>query len=153
MARRQKKIRQRIERAKIKHADNPYLENILRRIENDPKYREIRIRYQNQIVCFYCGFPASGVDHQPPLSRIDEYIKVRKAKKRPIHLLKVSCCGECNRLLGNSVFSSFEAKLENLRRRLKKKYARITPEDKLQFGRLKRRLTFNRGLKRVRRYE
>lgn len=142
-----------VEKLKERHADHPYLDNIITRAVYDPEYREIKIKYQNRIVCFYCGMPATGVDHQPPLSRIDEYKKICVQKGKDMRLIKVSCCGECNRLLSNSVFSSFKAKLDNLRMRLKKKYRHIVPANKLEFGRLKRRLNFDRGLKRIQRYE
>jgi hypothetical protein len=149
MRRKKKTIAKRVAGIKSKYADHPYVNNMVNRVIADVQYHEIRIRFQNQVVCFYCGVRATGVDHQPPLSRIDEYRHICKSTGKPVLLLKVSCCAECNRLLGNSVFSSFLAKLENLRRRLAKKYAHITPEDKVQHGRLKRRLSFDRGINRI----
>lgn len=146
---RRKQLEKRVARVKEKYANSPNLPNMVKRILRDPDYKEIKIRYNHRVVCFYCGQVATGVDHQPPISKIEEYESICASQNRTAHLLKVSCCGECNRLLGNSVFSTFKAKLENLRRRLKKKYSYVKPEDKIEYGRLRRRLIFERGIKRV----
>lgn len=136
-------------KVKRKHANHKYLDNIVERIKWDFEYKEIRIKFQNRIVCAYCGEKASGMDHVIPLSEAREYVASYKEKGIDAKLYKVSCCGECNRLLGPSIFSAFEIKLQHLRKRLARKYKDLDPDDKVLIGRLNRRLNFNRGLNRM----
>lgn len=140
---------QALTKARVKYANHKYKNNILRRIKYDCQYHEIKIKHHNQIVCAYCGMPATGVDHFIPLSQVEEYIAGCERKGQEPKLFKVSCCAECNRLLGPSTFSTFEIKLNHLRKRLKKKYLGSDPNDKVLQGRLRRRLIFDRGLKRI----
>jgi hypothetical protein len=142
-------VARKLSQAKRKYKDHKYLDNILRRIKWDAEYHEIKIKYQNRIACGYCGMPASGIDHFVPLSQVEKYIEACKRQGKSPVLFKISCCAECNRLLGSSTFSTFEIRLEHLRKRLKRKYANSNKNDKLLQGRLKRRLSFDRGLKRV----
>jgi hypothetical protein len=141
--------KRKIRAAYEKYRDHQYFLNIKRRIEWDDQYHEIRIKYENRIVCAYCGMTATGMDHFIPLSQVEEHVEhCEKTGKIP-QLFKVSCCAECNRLLGPSTFSTFEIKLKHLRMRLERKYKDSNPNDRLLQGRLKRRLTFDRGLKRI----
>lgn len=55
---------------------------------------------QQPFTCFYCGDSASGMDHVPPLSRVDDY---RAFKLRHEFFIKVPCCQECNSLLSDSL--------------------------------------------------
>lgn len=127
-------------RIRQKHKDNRYLENILNRCKNEILYKEVRIKFKNQIVCAYCGILHTGFDHQPPLSRVRNYqLNCRFHKRREIYL-KVSCCAECNRILGNTFTLTFQDRLGVLRSRLE---SRTTDQS---------RLTFERGLKRCEKY-
>jgi len=54
----------------------------------------------NPFTCFYCGEPASTIDHVPPISRVDDY---RAFKLRHEFYLKVPCCKECNSTLQDSL--------------------------------------------------
>lgn len=129
---------------KRKNAGHKYLNNMLKRIVLDNEYHEVSLHNMGQVVCFYCGLTASGVDHLAPISKVDEYIKIRENKDLPVKLLKVSCCAECNRLLASSVYTTFDAKLSALRTRLKRKYSEMAL-DKREQGVLRRRLVFNKG--------
>lgn len=50
--------------------------------------------------CFYCGDPAEGLDHVPPLSLIDA-MPYEKRKQARIPAVTVACCSECNTALSN----------------------------------------------------
>lgn len=63
--------------------------------------------------CFYCGDPAEGLDHVPPLSLIDTMpYERRKASRIPATL--VACCSECNSALNNRRLVNVEERLEFL---------------------------------------
>lgn len=51
------------------------------------------------IQCFYCGIPADTQDHQPPISKFQEY---RDLCLEHGFFVKVPCCRECNSLLGDT---------------------------------------------------
>lgn len=127
-----------------------FLANHEKRDKYDPYYHEVYIRFQGHVVCVYCGQPATGLDHMPALSKFEEYVKVRVKNNEPLKALKVSCCGECNSLLSNTVTISFKHRLDTVRMRLKKKYYKaFHPTDRANLGRLARRLNFTRGINRI----
>lgn len=144
------KIKKKIEKLLIVRGDNPNVHNMIKRELYDPEYHSVQIKFQNRFVCFYCGVPATGYDHYPPLSRCDTYLEHCKQNDIKPQLLKLSCCEECNRLLGNTMTWTLEERLTIIRDRIKKKHAHVTPDDKLNHGRLLRRLHFTRGIDRLR---
>lgn len=144
------KIQKRIQKLRLTQKDNPNLDNIIRRQLYDPEYHAIQIKFQDRFVCFYCGIPATGYDHYPPLSKCESYLEECKRQNVRPQLLKLSCCGECNRLLSSTHTVTLEERLKTVRIRLKNKYAHVTPDDKLNHGRLLRRLYFTRGIERLR---
>lgn len=132
-----------------KYADHKYLTNIIRRIRHEDDYRTINVRHQNSIVCVYCGMKATGVDHVPPLSRIEVYYETCRIKEIIPFPVKISCCAECNRLLGNTYHTDITERIGALRTRLASKYSNVLPTDRLNYGRLVRRLKFEVGHKKV----
>lgn len=71
--------------------------------------------------CVYCGEPANTVDHQPPISRIDDYESLGLANE--LYVLIPSCM-DCNKLAGSVLHDSPIERLEyikdSLEKRLKK---------------------------------
>lgn len=149
------KLLKKLNHIREKYADHKYLENMLKREIYDPEYHVINIKYQNTIVCYYCGMPATGYDHVPPLSKCDDYVIRCKQQDVKPQLLKLSCCGECNILLGPTHTRNLEERLKLLRQRIRRKYSETTPEsNRVLYGRVLRRITFERGINRTRgRYE
>lgn len=76
----------------------------------------------NRFECFYCGAPAPDRDHCPPLSRVNDYKSLRLHREE---YLKVPCCPECNELLGDSLQENIHERHDHLKRKLKKRYAKI----------------------------
>jgi len=68
--------------------------------------------------CVYCGNEAEVLDHAYPASREPSLAPEGM-------LLLVPACHECNGLLGDELHQNMSQRKEYLRRRLKKKYAKI----------------------------
>lgn len=60
--------------------------------------------------CFYCGDPAEGLDHVPPISMIDT-MPYEKRKKDRIPAVTVACCSECNSALSSRRLSTVDDRL------------------------------------------
>lgn len=71
--------------------------------------------------CFYCGHPADCLDHHPPISKVDEYEAFVLVDERYV---KVWCCQECNRILGDSLQLTLLERDDELKARLAKKYSK-----------------------------
>jgi len=83
------------------------------------KYKRFMVDY---FLCFYCGANAATEDHQPPLSRVDDFVSLYGDSS---HLFKlVPCCTECNALLGANLHRDLEERHNWLKMRLRKKYKR-----------------------------
>ena len=141
---------QRLAALEIKHENNPNLDNILKREKYDREYHIIDIKFNNRIVCFYCGVDATGYDHVPPISHFESYMQKCIELNRKPQVLKLSCCAECNILLNNTMTTSLIERLSLARFRIKRKYyGKVDPKDRITLGRLGRRLSFNRGINRT----
>ena len=71
--------------------------------------------------CYYCGENASCFDHTPPISLIESYI----ATKQKAEFLRVPSCIECNAILKNYDSSTLSIRMEELKRRLERKYSKV----------------------------
>lgn len=60
--------------------------------------------------CFYCGDPAEGLDHVPPISLID-VMPYKKRKQDRIPAVTVACCQECNSALSNRRLATVDDRL------------------------------------------
>ena len=60
--------------------------------------------------CFYCGDPAEGLDHVPPISLIDA-MPYKKRKQDRIPAVTVACCQECNSALSNRRLTTVDDRL------------------------------------------
>lgn len=88
----------------------------------DGLYTLMRHDPENPFSCFYCGEPASGVDHQPPISRVSDYQSIQL--KREIYL-KVPCCEECNNLVGEELTIDLLERERFVKHKLDKKYRKL----------------------------
>lgn len=77
-------------------------------------------------VCVYCGDPADSVDHVPPSSRVSDYQALGLEKEE---YLLVKACRSCNKLLSDSLQDSIISRIDELKRRLKKRKAYWTADD------------------------
>jgi len=68
--------------------------------------------------CFYCGDPADTVDHYPPVSRVNDY---RALGNRYETYITVSCCSQCNSILGNTLQDTLLERAEVAKTMLEKK--------------------------------
>lgn len=81
------------------------------------------------LVCYYCMEPADTMDHVPPISltyaRGAEYFE-----RKNIKLVKVSCCRECNSLLGAVDKLTVERRARYIYDKLLKRYKRLLASPK-----------------------
>jgi hypothetical protein len=90
--------------------------------------------------CYYCGMPATGVDHVVPLSILYTLIDIKEKGLLRNRITIVSCCNECNTLLGTSYQETLKQRKTYLKRKLKKKYRKVfstvefTKSELKQFG-------------------
>src|SRR5262249_34750965 len=71
--------------------------------------------------CTYCGQPASGWDHVPPL----HYIERLTEEQRFPPQAALPACAECNGLFGGVLLTTLDARRKLLRERLRRKYRRV----------------------------
>jgi hypothetical protein len=64
-------------------------------------------------ICFYCGEPATDVEHVKPRSLVGE------------RTIKVKSCRECNLFASNLLFETMDEKRDYIHTRIKKKYNRV----------------------------
>ncbi len=60
--------------------------------------------------CFYCGDPAEGLDHVPPISMIDN-MPYEKRKRDKIPAVTLACCSECNSALSSRRLQTVDDRL------------------------------------------
>ena len=87
--------------------------------------------------CFYCGDPASTLDHVPPLNEMD-HLPYEKRKRDKIPASLLPCCLECNQALGSRRLVYVEERLLFLESyydaKLKKKSAQWTDDEINELG-------------------
>ena len=97
-------------------------------------------RDENWPLCVYCGRPAGTRDHVPPISRVNDYDSL--GLQTPIYV-KVPACAECNTIGSDQLQESFMDRVEFIKDKLARKYARAlaTPDwDEEELGKLGRNL-------------
>jgi hypothetical protein len=80
--------------------------------------------------CYYCGDPATSIDHVVPQSMLqtlrllgdDEATAVLARHGR---VMLVPCCRECNSILGNKYFDTLRKRKEHLKRRLRERNRKL----------------------------
>jgi len=109
------------------------------------RYKALEPRYQwlwNGTNCYYCGQLADTKDHIPPIS-IAYALGADRLNRRNFQLWKVTCCKECNSVLGDRFILSPERRGKwlyeyYLRKRYKKLaqngWARFSQEELEEFG-------------------
>jgi hypothetical protein len=70
--------------------------------------------------CFYCGQDGGTVDHQPPLSVIEDMV----TSGLGFECVKVPACHHCNSLLGQFPSTTLSERFEELKEKLRKKYCK-----------------------------
>ena len=74
------------------------------------------------IECIYCGLPADTRDHVPPLNRVEDYQHIGLAQE---FYLKVPSCKQCNSLANEHLQDSIFDRIEFVKDKLARKYARL----------------------------
>lgn len=72
-------------------------------------------------LCVYCGQPADSLDHQPPLSRVDDYQKLYLEREQ---YWQVKACKPCCEILGNDLHKDIFVRIEALKYRLQRSLRR-----------------------------
>lgn len=72
--------------------------------------------------CFYCGDRAETWDHQPPISRVDDYRALNFEREI---FIKVPCCKECNSLAGDTLTSSLIERDTLIKTKIFERYHKI----------------------------
>ena len=99
---------------------------------NGDKHKELRTRldvcylnpFKGLTVCYYCGDPASTIDHVPPLDFVDAYGSDH-CVRYDIDMVKVPSCSECNRHLGNRPLLTLRDRAEFIYDDISRTYKRI----------------------------
>ena len=90
-------------------------------------------------VCYYCGEPASGVDHVTPqstLRMLGDYIENPCTSRYET----VTCCFECNTGLGDRLYTTIAERKAAAKEHLRRKYRKylemrnFTDDDLEEFG-------------------
>lgn len=76
-------------------------------------HKYIRHYISEGYYCFYCGDPAEGLDHVPPLSLID-VIPYEQRKRARIPASLLPCCKECNSALSSRRLVTVDDRLDFL---------------------------------------
>lgn len=71
--------------------------------------------------CYYCGDPATTMDHCPAVSVSYAY-GYDYFEKQNIKFWKVSCCRQCNLILGDRFLNTLSRRIRYVYDRLQKKY-------------------------------
>ena len=84
----------------------------------------MRFTFGNKHICTYCGEPADTIDHTIPYSIFhDEEISGHR-KNFSVGFMTY-CCRECNNLLGNRMFYTFQERCKYVNTRLRNKYKKF----------------------------
>jgi hypothetical protein len=87
--------------------------------------------------CYYCGEPADGRDHSPPLAWI-EARSLAAWRGSGIRLWLVPCCTHCNNALGDMPLFTLQERAEHicasLERKFEKKAVQWTADELLEMG-------------------
>lgn len=113
--------------------------NRKREMKWDQVYSYLGLRDEDDwYKCFYCGLPASSVDHQPPLSVISSMVTAGE----PFEAVRIPACLECNSLLSNYKTFTVAERFDLAKNKLRKKYRKElkiagtwAEEDLAEFGR------------------
>ncbi len=79
--------------------------------------------------CYYCGMPASAVDHVIPQSLLRMYDRIADPEIYDALVrrrrLTVPCCHECNCLLGATIQKTIQKRKQYLKERLRRRYKKL----------------------------
>lgn len=77
--------------------------------------------------CYYCGLPASCVDHVIPRAVLKSLSDVSETLGRTVsgRTLTVPSCRECNQLLGDSFQETLAERKNVLKTKLRKRYEKL----------------------------
>ena len=80
--------------------------------------------YDGPTPCYYCGLPATCIDHVVPLSLINsledaDLLEIMLNRRRR---LTVDACHECNALLGGRYFPLLSERVAYVKKRLAKRH-------------------------------
>lgn len=80
----------------------------------------MRFNFGHKCVCTYCGDFADCIDHTIPYS----YFRNTGSKRRKIEAVGflTPACAECNTILGDRIFSTFQERFKYVQYRLRLKY-------------------------------
>lgn len=84
----------------------------------------MRFTFGNKHICTYCGEPADTIDHTIPYSWFKDTTEGKKRKAEAVGFMTYSC-RECNRLLGNRLFYTFQDRCKFVNNKLRTKYRKF----------------------------
>ena len=85
-------------------------------------YRKFYHSNESKWICFYCGEPGNELDHQPPITRIDDYRALYLERQ---HYVKVISCRECNAIAADILHETLLERKEYIANRLWERYRSI----------------------------
>ena len=99
--------------------------------------------YEDDSRCFYCGDYRTGFDHVPPLFVVDG-VTTAVLRRMEIPLVLVSCCTNCNSLLGAKRIATTMERTCHLYSRLTAQYEKSvalwSPEELLEMSDMFRKM-------------
>lgn len=116
-------------------------------------------RQHDPTVCYYCGVPATSIDHVVPKSLLDDWRRLGDLENLRLatgrgRVLTVPSCQQCNSMLGGRYDATLADRKARLKARLRKRYARAlampdwTPEELAALGpRLRAHIEAGLGLR------
>ena len=81
----------------------------------------MRFTFGKQHICTYCGEPADTIDHTIPYSWFRETNYNGKRHRESIGFMTYAC-RECNCILGNRIFPTFQDRCRFVKNKLQKRY-------------------------------
>ncbi len=88
------------------------------------RYHKFYMRFWVNEKCYYCGDKAGNIDHVPPIDYVYSYGR-DAVESNGITLLLVSCCTNCNELLGSKALLTLDTRVVYLYGRIQKKYSSV----------------------------
>lgn len=83
----------------------------------------MRFQFGQKYTCTYCGEPADSLDHTIPYS----FFRNTGSKNRKMEAIGflTPACRECNCILGDKIFPTFQERFQYVQKRLRHKYKKF----------------------------
>lgn len=84
----------------------------------------MRFTFGKRYICTYCGEPADTIDHTIPYSFFRDTKRNKQRRGESIGFMTY-CCRECNRILGDRLFYTFQDRAKFVNTKLRNRYRKF----------------------------